>query len=251
MRANILGFVTVGVLSWSNAAWADAAADCEKFFEAADYNNYFSTREAQYKLYSGTSFENVFEPCNAAAKQGDTRAQLIVGLMYNEGFGVLEDKVKAVRMLEPLANTGYSTAQIILGRAYLRGEGVLQDIDEGVRWYKLAAEQGDVMASYELGELYYFGGDVAQDYVAAHMWNKLAAVHGFSPAMITLADSYIDGKGVLQDYVMAHMWYNLGVVNGLNAAEKRESVAKLMTPAQIAEAQQRAKVCLESNYKNC
>ena len=35
------------------------------------------------------------------------------------------------------------------------------------------------------------------------------------------------------------------------AASKRDIVAKLMTPAQIAEAQKLARECLAKNYKGC
>ncbi len=57
---------------------------------------------------------------------------------------------------------------------------------------------------------------------------------------------YGNGQGVPQDYVQAHMWYNLAAA-GLppgedhdTAAKNRDIVAKLMTPAQIAEAQRLA-----------
>ncbi len=52
---------------------------------------------------------------------------------------------------------------------------------------------------------------------------------------------YGNGYGVSQDYVQAHMWYNLAEAQGRTAAARnRDIVAKLMTPAQIAEAQRRA-----------
>ncbi len=41
-----------------------------------------------------------------------------------------------------------------------------------------------------------------------------------------------------QAHIQAHMWFNLAGAQGhTNAAENRDNVAKLMTPAQIAEAQ--------------
>ena len=44
------------------------------------------------------------------------------------------------------------------------------------------------------------------------------------------------------DYVSAHMWLNLAAAGGHdNAREARDSVAELMTRAQIAEAQRRAR----------
>jgi hypothetical protein len=63
---------------------------------------------------------------------------------------------------------------------------------------------------------------------------------------------YVKGYGVAQNYVTAHMWFNLAAANGEVAAIKgRDDLAKLMTPQQIAQAQQLASNCLASNYKDC
>jgi len=44
------------------------------------------------------------------------------------------------------------------------------------------------------------------------------------------------------DYVRAHMWFSLSAAQGdQDAAKYRDHVAKLMTPAQIAEAQKLAR----------
>jgi hypothetical protein len=44
------------------------------------------------------------------------------------------------------------------------------------------------------------------------------------------------------DYALAHMWFNLAAAQGLEpAAKARDDVAKLMTPAQLAEAQKLAR----------
>ena len=52
---------------------------------------------------------------------------------------------------------------------------------------------------------------------------------------------YILGRGVQKDYVQAHMWLNIAAVGIPKWAELRESVEKLMTRAQIAEAQRLAR----------
>ena len=50
-----------------------------------------------------------------------------------------------------------------------------------------------------------------------------------------LGRMYEGGRGVPHDYVRAHMWFNL------SAAQGKSSIAKRMTPAQIAEAQKLAR----------
>jgi TPR repeat protein len=53
---------------------------------------------------------------------------------------------------------------------------------------------------------------------------------------------YEKGEGVAQDYVEAHKWYNLAAAQGEKiASNNRDSIAKEMTPEQIAEAQKLAR----------
>jgi len=83
-------------------------------------------------------------------------------------------------------------------------------------------------------------------------WYEVAAEQGYSKAQHNLAVMYVKGYGVAQNYVTAHMWFNLAAANGEVAAIKgRDDLAKLMTPQQIAQAQQLASNCLASNYKDC
>ena len=113
------------------------------------------------------------------------------------------EEVAATRQL---AERGEAFAQSWLGSLYRTGEGVPQDYTEAVRWYRLAADQGDAAAQYNLGF------------------------------------SYRTGQGVPQDYVEAHRWYNLVASRATSddrerAAEARDALAALMTPAQLADAQ--------------
>ncbi len=53
---------------------------------------------------------------------------------------------------------------------------------------------------------------------------------------------YGAGEGVPRDHVRAHMWWDLSAAQGnKDAAKSRDVFAKLMTPAQIAEAQRLAR----------
>jgi hypothetical protein len=49
------------------------------------------------------------------------------------------------------------------------------------------------------------------------------------------------------------MWFNIAAANddSEQAAQNRASIAALLTPEQIVEAQQRAQDCLSSNYTDC
>ncbi len=166
---------------------------------------------------------------------------------WNEGVAAYDrgDYATAFREMKPLAEQGNAEAQHILGLMYNKGQGVPQDYAEAVRWIRKAAEQGDAMAQYNLGVMYNNGQGVTLDYAEAVKWYRKAAEQGNAEAQHNFGLMYYKGQGVPQDYVQAHMWFNLAAA-GLPPGEDRDStvkgrdiVAKLMTPAQIAEAQRR------------
>ena len=158
----------------------------------------------------------------------------------------------ALREFRLLAEQGNVDAQFYLGTMYESGQGVIQDYKEAVEWYRLAAEQGDKSAQLALGNMYDKGQGVIQDSKEAVKWFRLAAEQGSAFAQGSLGAMYGNGQGVIQDDVMAHMWFNIAASKGnLTAAKNRDIVAKLMTQAQIAKAQQLARECLAKNYKGC
>jgi hypothetical protein len=70
---------------------------------------------------------------------------------------------------------------------------------------------------------------------------RLAAEQGNPAAQNDLGNMYAAGEVLPRDYVRAHMWLSLAVAHGYAAAaEARDRIARLMTPEQVAEAEQRA-----------
>jgi len=156
---------------------------------------------------------------------------------YNRG-----DYATALREWRPLAEQGDARAQYNLGVLYRKGRGVPQDDVQARQWYEKAAAQGQAKAQYNLGTLYLNGGGVPKDYQQALRWFRMAADQGEALAQTKIGIMYDDGQGVPHDFVQAHKWYNLAATNGDKpAAELRDALAKQMTPAQIAEAQQLAR----------
>ncbi len=152
------------------------------------------------------------------------------------------DYETAVAEFRASADQGDAWAQLLLGTMYHAGQGVPQDYQEAVKWFRLAAEQGEASAQYNLGVAYGNGQGVPQDYQEAGKWYRRAAEQGEASAQSNLATKYYTGKGIPQDYVLAHMWANLAASQGgEDAVEKRDAMATLMTPEQIAEAQKLAR----------
>jgi TPR repeat protein len=125
-----------------------------------------------------------------------------------------------------------------------------------VQWLRTQAAQGNAMAQFELGLRYNLGNGVPKDYATARQWYEKAAAQGNVHAQSFLGFLYYDGNGVPQDYVRAYMWHNLAAAHSTNdaqnlAVDNRETVARRMTPAQIAEAQRLSQQCQAQQFKDC
>ncbi|MCX6895340.1 MAG: tetratricopeptide repeat protein, partial [Verrucomicrobia bacterium] len=93
-----------------------------------------------------------------------------------------------------------------------------------------------------LGRMYENGQGVAPDPTDAAKWYRTAAERGFGGAQNNLALLTAFGKGVTKDPVEAAKWFSLAAQHGdNNGADVRAGLLKEMTPAQIAEAEKRAK----------
>ena len=74
------------------------------------------------------------------------------------------DYSTVLQILKPLAEQGDVEAQVMLGILYKAGQGVVpQDDAEAVKWYRLAADQGAATAQYNIGSAYYYGRGLPQD----------------------------------------------------------------------------------------
>ena len=67
---------------------------------------------------------------------------------------------------------------------------------------------------------------------------------------------YSNGQGVPQDFVRTHMWYIVAAAassgdEGKMAIKFRDRAASRMTAAQIGQAQEMARRCQETKFKEC
>ena len=190
-----------------------------------------------------------------AAAQDYALAQHSLGVAYAQGQGVPQDDAEASKWFRLAAEQGLAMAQHTLGARYQSGLGVAQSSSDSLKWYRMAADQGDAEAQIHVGSIFDEGKAVPQNYAEAVTWYRLAAAQGNASAQTTLGWRYSEGQGVPQDYVRAHMWFNLAAVSSksTSAAETRDLLVqvKRMTPQQIAQAQEMARRCLASQFKQC
>ena len=135
--------------------------------------------------------------------------------------------------------------------AYERGE-----YTQAARIFSPLAEQGVASAQFYLGLMHEKGRGVRQDYPTALTWFRKAAAQGYAGPQSNLGLIYERGRGVRKDLVRAFMWYHLAGVmlpgnDGKAALERRDQLSSQMTAAQIEQAQELARRCQQSQFKQC
>ena len=103
-------------------------------------------------------------------------AAALIALGLNQA--VWADNMPDFQKTLQAAEQGNAKAQLYLGWMYDNGQGVRQDYTQAVQWYRKAAEQGDAEAQYNLGLMYYKGEGVRQDLALAQEWFGKACQNG-------------------------------------------------------------------------
>jgi hypothetical protein len=102
------------------------------------------------------------------------------------------------------------------------------------------------VAEWLMGNIYFFGQGIPKDYGKARAMFESAADQGYFAAFAPTAQMYQQGLGVPADPSKSYYWYNIAAGQLPDSAERtdlmkrRETVAALLTPAQVEAAQKRA-----------
>jgi TPR repeat protein len=159
-----------------------------------------------------------------AAEQGDAQAQYRLGLLYSEGRGAAQNHAEAADWFRKAAEQGLAASQYRLGRAYARGLGVKQNNEEALKWLRIAAEKGDADAQFMLSGMYIKGQGVTKNYGTAYMW----IVFSLSKSDPT-SPSYT-ARAAVRDS-LSRMMSNPQVANAQRQAKNREETRQaLMKP---------------------
>ena len=113
---------------------------------AADFNK-------GWAAWLSGDFKTALAEWTPLAEQGDAAAQIELGLMYENGQGVLENDKTAVKWYTKAAEQGYFSAQGALGLMYEYGDGVLTDNRRAYMWYNLASYNGSKVGGKSKNEL--------------------------------------------------------------------------------------------------
>jgi TPR repeat protein len=149
-----------------------------------------------------------------AAAAGDPMAQWQLGLMYESGEGVAQDKAKAFGYFAQIADQHADAAPkgveadivahsfVKIGEYYKDGlpeAGIAKDEDYSLKLLLHAASYfGDADAQYRIGEAYLDKDELGENPVQSARWFSLAAKKGHAPAQAKLGDMLFNGEGGLK-----------------------------------------------------
>ncbi len=172
---------------------------------------------------------------------------------YEKGITAYQsgDYATAIREFQPLAEQGNIDAQVILGHMFEEGYGVDKNLKSAIFWYKNAAEQGDSDAQRFLGEMFAEGLGVTKDLNKSHYWYYTCARQKNTDCLVALGIIYAEGIGVPRHPIFAYVWWDIAARNGRKDAEKnRDIIAKKLDSSMLKEAMVLS-LCFDSNFKKC
>ncbi|RYE07800.1 MAG: sel1 repeat family protein [Hyphomicrobiales bacterium] len=184
----------------------------------------------------GISMVDQVAALEAAAAAGDTMALWQLGLMYEAGEGVTQDKAKAFGYFSQIANDHADAAPkgleadivaqsfVKMGEYYKDGvpeAGIPQNDDYSTKLILHAASYfGDAEAQYKVGELYLEEGELGDNPLQSARWLSLAARKGHAGAQARLGNMLFNGDGTLQaNPVEGLMWLTVASRRAIGTAD--------------------------------
>lgn len=227
----------------------DEAVAVELFSKGAEANNPEAIFYLARQIHSGNGLPKDEKQAVAlylkSGQLGNADGQLWYALSIYRGYGgMAADKPASFGWFQRAAEQGNAPAQNWLGVLYDAGDGVEKNPFEAIKWYRKAALQFEPNGQRNLGVRYAIGQGVARDDAEALKWLLSAAYLRDNPAMEWVGSFYERGRSVVPDPITAYMWYSLYVARDPASSTGKAALARVgekLTPAQITEAQTRAK----------
>jgi|SRR5215831_12526699 len=154
-------------------------------------------------------YQTALDELRPLAANGDADAEFLLGMLYDAGKGVPQDRTAAASWYRKAAEQKHVTAQAYLGAMCYSGDGVKQDYPQAARWLGAAAANGNDFAQFYLGTMYANGVGVAKNEEVAIQWLTKAAAQKNTRAMGMLASLLFSRSRDDQDRIDAYVWSHL------------------------------------------
>lgn len=131
-----------------------------------------------------------------AANLGHAAAITNLGFCHDEGLGLPKDKEYAIKLFEQAVKLKYAPAMIVLGMRYQTGTSVSKDLKRASDLFRQAAKLEHPIAIHNLAVIYRDGLGVSKDLKQAAELFRQAADLGYPDAIVNLGACYEHGSGV-------------------------------------------------------
>lgn len=200
--AYILGTIIGVVLSTLGVQW----------YQSNEIDNLLGTA---FQAYINCEYEEAYKLYAVAYEEGSGEASYYLGRMYENGYYVETNGVKAKDYTQEAVDRGYKLAVFDLGYMYLYGhENVDKDSVKAKRYFRMVfdlikeeADSRNMDAANLLGLVYLNGWGTAKDSILAFQYFRKAAIGGYPIAMHNTAQLYMKGIGVDKNPYRAIHWY--------------------------------------------
>ncbi len=160
------------------------------------------------EAYLAKNYAKALKILTPLAENGNSQAQVTIGIMYDFGQGVETNPVEAFKWYKLAAEQGIPIVQHDLGVKYFQGVGTEQNFLEAAKWWEMSANAGLPDSQFNLGLMYYRGIGLAQNFIKAESLFSDAAEQGHGHAQYSLAVMYAFAQGVEKNYDKALDWFN-------------------------------------------
>lgn len=122
----------------------------------------------------------------------DGKSLNLMGLLYQNGYGVVENHPMALQLFYRAIDLGDINALCNLGYMYEKSIGVKRNKPEAIRLYQLAVDKQSSGAMYRLAQ---FNRTIDNNDEAVKLF-QMAIALGDTNAMVAMANMYMIGQGV-------------------------------------------------------
>ena len=172
-------------------------------------------------LLENNKFKEAVALLQRAITRGDAYAQYMLGECYNSGWGVEQDKIKAMELFIQSAEQGYVKAQFELANNYYNAANFdVEILHTAEYWYEKALKQGFKCESElatvkkQLGSMYMFANGIELDENRGFDLYEQACDLDLSQLGIELPLCYFYGIGTDKNYRTASMIFDSFAANG-------------------------------------
>ncbi len=166
----IHGFVRLTIISALPMIRTDYAQTMNNLITDSDEINLASGIAA----FEAKNFALAMPLLGGLAEKGNPDAQYRLGIMYQNGLGLVRNELMAMKWMTAAAKQGFAYAQHGIGFMYLEGDCVNKNPEKAAQWFHKAAEQGLAGSQTTLALMYEQGNGVEQNQDEAKRLYKLA-----------------------------------------------------------------------------